>query len=184
MRRFVLYSREGYTAPFRESLLKAGRLDTVYQCILTSMFTSHAIRRENEFHAFLYGRPNPPLHLSIDGRSLFDVRVDEDTWRRIILSVLSGKKHPGVNVKKEGIETYAESLEEIYVLSENGIDIDEINFRESPTFFLGDSVGLPKKFEDLLLRLGGKKVSLGKKRYLAASTIDIVNYTLDKKQLS
>ncbi|MGC8516346.1 MAG: hypothetical protein ACP5MT_00395 [Candidatus Acidifodinimicrobium sp.] len=182
MRKFILYSREGYTSPFKESLLKAGRLDTVYQCILTSMFTSHAIRRENEFHAFLYGRPSPPMHLSIDGSTLFDVRVDEDTWRSIILKVLSGETHPGVSLKKEGIETYAEGLKEIYILSENGMNIDEVEFGDSPAFFLGDSVGLPKKFEGLLVRLGGKKVSIGKKRYLAASTIDIVNYLIDRKE--
>ncbi|MEM3190845.1 MAG: hypothetical protein QXU98_10140 [Candidatus Parvarchaeota archaeon] len=179
MRRFILYSRGGYTASFSTTLLKAGRLDTVYQCILTSMFTSHSIRRDSEFHAFLYGRPNPPLHLWIDGRKLYDVRVDEDTWRDILVSVLSGRAHPGVFIRKEGIETYAKGLDEIYILNEDGEDIRSVKFGGNPSFFIGDSVGLPKKFEGLLLSRGGRKVSLGKKRYLAASVIDIVNYLLD-----
>ena len=168
------------TAPFIGTLRNAGRLDIVYQCILMSMFASHAIRRDVEFHAFLYGRPNPPIHLTIDGGRLYDVRVDEETWRKILNETLSGAPHEGVGVKKEGIEPYAKSLDEVYVLNENGEDIERLNFK-SPSFFLGDHVGLPNKFEKSLIAKGAKSVSLGKNKYLASSTIDIVNYLLDRK---
>ncbi len=181
MRRFILYSRIGYTGPFIGSLLEAGRLDTVYQCILTSLFVSHGIRRDVEFHAFLYGKPNPPLHLTVDGRTLHDVRIDESTWRDILNNVFSGGVHPGISIRKEGIETYAKSLKESYILSEKGEDIKEVRF-EDPSFFVGDHVGLPKKFEDLLSKIGAKKISIGRERYLAASAIDITNYTLDEKE--
>lgn len=179
-RTFVLYSRTGLTAPFVGCLRLAGRLDIVYQCILMSMFASHAIRREVEFHAFLYGRPNPPIHLKIDGAELYDVRIDEETWREIINKALIGKSHPGVYINREGIETFAKSKKEKYVLSEYGEPINEISFEE-PVFFLGDHIGLPKKFEGFLERESAKKISLGKTKYLAASTIGITNYILDSK---
>ena len=118
MRRFILYSRIGYTGPFRGSLLDAGRLDTVYQCILTSLFVSHGIRRDVEFHVFLSGKPNPPLHLTVDGRALHDVRIDENTWKDILNKVLSGGAHPGISISKEGIETYTKLLKEKYILSD------------------------------------------------------------------
>lgn len=179
MRRFVFYSRTGFTAPFTGSLMEHGRLDTVYECILTSLFTSHAIRRDTEFHAFLYGPPTPPLHLKIDGRQLHDVRVDEASWNLLLNKALAGGEHPGILVTKEGIETYSKELTEKYVLHEDGTDINDITFKD-PTFFIGDHIGLPKKFEDSIIKAGAKRVSIGRERYLAASTIDIVNYTLDK----
>ncbi|MCL4400747.1 hypothetical protein M1316_02105 [Candidatus Parvarchaeota archaeon] len=182
MRRFILYSRTGQTAPFVGSLMDAGRLDIVYQCIFTSMFASHAIRRDTEFHAFLYGAPIPPVHVAVDGKTLHDVRIDENTWRSILNNLLAGKDHPGISSKKEGIEGFSKDLSETYVLSEKGDPIEELKF-SSPSFFVGDNVGLPKKFEDLLLKNGAKKVSIGQERYLAASTIDIVNYILDKKRI-
>ncbi len=180
MRRFILYSRTGYTAPFSGSLQEAGRLDIVYQCTLMALFASHYIRRDTEFHAFIYGAPNPPLHLFIDGKSLRDVRIDEATWKRLINEAFAGTEHPGIRISKEGIETYVKTLEEMYVLSEKGINIQDVEFK-SPSFFIGDHIGLPKKFEDSLVKRGAKKVSVGKERYLAASTVDIVNYILDNK---
>jgi tRNA pseudouridine-54 N-methylase len=183
MRRFIFYSRTGSTAPFLGSLRENGRLDTVYQCILTSLFDSHAIRRDVEFHAFLYGAPNPPLHLKIDGGQLHDVRVDEATWTNLLNGIFAGKPHPGMNLSKEGIEPFSRSITEKYVLSEKGENINGIIMND-PTFFVGDHVGLPKKFEDLLIKEGAKKVSIGRNRYLAASTIDIVNYILDQRAYS
>lgn len=182
MRRFIFYSRKGVTAPFSGSLQENGKLDTVYQCILTSMFNSHAIRRDVEFHAFLYGAPNPPLHLKVSGSELRDVRIDEATWNDLLRKIFAGDVHPGISTVKEGIETYSKGLSETYVLNERGAPIDEINFK-SPTFFVGDHIGLPEKFENSLLKNGAKQVSIGKERYLAASTIDIVNYILDKKRV-
>ncbi|UCD92940.1 MAG: tRNA (pseudouridine(54)-N(1))-methyltransferase TrmY, partial [Methanobacteriota archaeon] len=63
MREFVLYSRKGRTDGNFKSLREAGRLDIVYQCILTSIFKSHAHRHDVVFHAVLTGPPKPPLRL-------------------------------------------------------------------------------------------------------------------------
>jgi len=185
MREFILYSRTGRTDSKWANLHDAGRLDIVYECIIASLFLSHAIRRDVAFHAVLYGPPRPPLHLEISGLSLFDVRTDQQTWEKILRKVLSGQGHPGIKVSKTGFETLVkekvESAKKIYVLEESGSDISQIEIGENPVFILGDQVGLPKKCEDFVLRYG-EKISLGRKPYLAATCITILNYLMDRKE--
>jgi len=172
MYEFVLFSRHGATSGNFKSLLDGGRLDTVYQCIITAIFKSHAHRKDVKFHAFLNGPPTPPKHLEIDGETLFDVRVDELTWTTIFRKVLSGGTHPGITVTKTSFEAYlkakANTETNIFVLEEKGKNIRSIDFGESAVFVIGDHIGLPKDKEKFILRFG-KKISLGKQRYLAAS---------------
>ncbi len=183
---FVLYSRKGRTDGKFRSLLDAGRLDIVYQCILTSIFKSHAHRHDVVFHTFLNGPPSPAVHLEVDGDRLHDVRLDERTWEGILRKVLNGGTHPGVTTKKESLQAFirdrSEAGVDIFVLEERGKNISELEFDESAVFVLGDHIGLPKKDEKFVLRYG-EKISLGKQRYLAASCIDIINYILDRQVL-
>lgn len=66
----------------------------------------------------------------------------------------------------------------VFVLEEKGRDISECDLSGDVLILVGDHIGLPKKDEKFCLRFG-KKMSLGKKKYLAASCIDIVNYVID-----
>jgi tRNA (pseudouridine54-N1)-methyltransferase len=164
----------------------AGRLDIVYECAVASLFLSHAIRKEVVFHAMLNGPPSPPLHLKIEGLTLHDVRTDVDTWTQILKKVLSGKPHPGVSLSKTSFEALVKEKAEqapIYVLEEGGKDVFEMEIGENPVFVLGDHVGLPKKVEAYALRYG-EKISLGRKPYLAATCITVLNYLLDRRELS
>jgi len=166
------------------SLHDAGRLDIVYECIVTSLFLSHAIRKDTLFHAILNGPPRPPVHLEINGETLYDARTDQETWRKIFKRVLSGKGHPGIRLSKTSFEALIKAKAEqaqIYVLEEGGKDVFKCAIGESPIFVLGDHVGLPKKVEAFTLR-HGEKISLGKKPYLAATCITILNYMLDRKE--
>jgi tRNA (pseudouridine54-N1)-methyltransferase len=182
MYEFVLFSRKGHTNGQFSNLVAGGRLDIVCQCILTSIFRSHSHRHDVKFHAFLSGPPKPPLHLTVDGDSVFDVRTDERTWEKIFRKVLDGGVHPGIGVKKESLQAFIRGKAvkgiDIFILEERGKDIAKIDFSESAVFILGDHIGLPKKDEKFLLKFG-EKISLGKQRYLAASCIDIINYNLD-----
>ncbi len=181
MREFILYSRTGRTDSKFHSLREAGRLDVVYQCILMSLFMSHAIRRDVVFHAILGGPPAPPLELTVDGATLKDVRLDECTWEDILRNVLSGRTHPGINVKKNSLQQLVKEKNNIFVLEESGENIKSIDLGENPVFVLGDQVGLPKKDEEFVLRYG-KKVSLGGRAYLASSCIGNINYILDLRE--
>jgi tRNA (pseudouridine54-N1)-methyltransferase len=182
-REFILFSRSGKTSPDFHNLHDAGRLDIVHECTVASLFLSHGIRKNVVFHAILNGSPNPPLHIEINGATLHDVRTDIDTWQRILKKVISGKTHPGITRSKTSFEALLKAKAEtshIYVLEEDGKDIAEIQLPENCVFVLGDHVGLPKKAEIFALRYG-KKLSLGKQPYLAASCITILNYSLDRK---
>lgn len=186
MRSFLLYSRVGRTDAQWKSMHDAGRLDIIYECIITSLFLSHGLRRNVEFNAILNGPPKPPLQLRINGETLFDVRTDAETWNQILHQTLSGKPHPGISVLKKGFESLLKEKAQthsIYVLEETGKDIQGFEFGENPLFVLGDHVGLPKNAERFALRFG-EKISLGKTPYLAASCITIINYLLDAQEKS
>jgi len=183
-KQFILFSRLGRTDSSFQNLHDAGRLDIVYECIVTSLFLSHGIRRDVTFHAVLNGAPKPPIHLKIEGEKLYDVRTDVDTWQKILRKVLSGKTHPGVSVEKTSFENLIRTESEnrsLYVLEEGGKKISEVNPLEEAIFVLGDHVGLPKNVERFALRFG-EKVSLGKEPYLAASCITIINYLSDSRR--
>ncbi len=184
MREFLLYSRMGKTEPHWSNLHDAGRLDIVYECIVTSLFLSHGLRRDVNFDAILNGPPNPPMHLHINGAELYDVRTDIDTWNGILKKAVSGKTHPGVKTAKTSFEALLKTKAEtrsVYVLEEGGKNVTEMQLEENSLFVLGDHVGLPKKAETFALRFG-EKISLGKQPYLAASCITVLNYLLDQQE--
>ena len=180
-REFLLFSRLGKTSSIFNNLHDAGRLDITYECIVASFFLSHGLRKNVTFHSILNGPPNPPLHLQIDGAKLFDVRTDVWTWQKILKKVISGKPHPGITTRKRSFESLLKEKakdKKIFVLEEGGKKIDITDFSSDSVFVLGDHIGLPKKVENFALRYG-EKISLGKKPYLAASCITILNYLLD-----
>ena len=182
-REFILFSRMGQTSPNFSSLHDAGRLDIVHECIVSSLFLSHGLRRDVTFHAILNGAPNPPLHIQIDGATLYDVRTDMETWHGILKKTLAGKSHPGIKITKTGFEALLKERSQnrnVYVLEEGGTNLSEVTLPDNCIFVLGDHVGLPKKAEAYALRFG-EKISLGRTPYLATSCITIINYTLDKQ---
>ncbi len=182
-REYVLFSRIGRTSPNFKNLHDAGRLDIVYECAKAALLMSQAIRKDTVFHAILNGPPNPPLHIRIEGTTLYDIRTDEQTWTHILRKTLNGKPHPGISLDKTSFEalikTQAQNAE-IYVLEEGGKNVKDIKLGINPVFVLGDHIGLPKTVERFTLRYG-KKISLGKHAYLAASCVTILNYLLDQK---
>jgi tRNA (pseudouridine54-N1)-methyltransferase len=182
-REFILFSRQGQTSPNFTTLHDAGRLDIMHECIVSSLFLSHGLRRNVIFHTTLNGPPKPPLHIQINGETLYDVRTDMGTWQQILKKTIAGKPHPGISTNKIGFEALLKAkaqTHQIYVLEEDGKDIEQTQLSENCVFVLGDHVGLPKKAETFALRFG-EKISLGKTAYLAASCITIINYTLDRK---
>lgn len=183
MREYVLYSRIGQTDSHFKSLYNAGRLDIVYECIVASFFQSHSIRKDVTFHAILNGPPNPPLHIQIEGQTLFDVRTDQGTWTKLLKNTLEGRPHPGIAMNRTSYEALIKTKAKestIYVLEEHGKNINETIIRENPLFIVGDHIGLPKVTEKFTLRYG-EKLSIGKQPYLAAQCITILNYLQDTR---
>lgn len=178
MREFVLYSRRGRTDGDFKSLREAGRLDVVYQCLLTGLFVSGAIRRNIVFHVILSGPPRPPVRLTVNGRILRDVRTDERTWEEILRRVLSGGSHRGISIGIESLQDLIRARQKVFLLEEKGEEVWKVKFGDNPVFVLGDQVGLPRKDEKYVLRFG-RKISLGKQPYLAATCVDVINYIAD-----
>jgi tRNA (pseudouridine54-N1)-methyltransferase len=184
LREFILYSRLGRTDSKFYDLRDAGRLDIVYECVVAGLFLSHGIRRDVVFYGVLNGPPNPPLCLTVEGSSLRDVRTDQQTWEHILKKVLSAKSHPGIVTHKLGFEALLKDKAggaSVYVLEEGGEDVATFDLAGNAVFVLGDHVGLPKKVEGFALRYG-RKISLARKPYLAASCITVLNYILDRKE--
>ncbi len=183
MRNFLLYLRGGSTSGNFKNLRDAGRLDIVAHCLTSSFFLSHALRKDVIFHIILTGPPNPPKYIRVDGSKIHDVRCDEQTWGEILKKVLSGGTHIGFEIFNKSLQEVIKELSvdnDIYVLEEKGQEINNLKLNENSLFVIGDQVGLPKNDESFILRYG-KKISLGKKVYLAADCISIINYCLDSK---
>lgn len=184
MREFLLYSRTGQTSGRFENLMSAGRLDIVYQCILTSIFKSQAHRHDVIFHAILNGPPNAPLHIEINGDNLKDARIDEDSWGHIIGNVLRNRRHEGISVEKCSLQELIKQKhiegKKIMLMDNKGISFLEsgISRKDDVLFIVGDHIGISRNEESFVMRYG-KKLSIGKEKYLAASCIDIINYLLD-----
>ena len=186
MREFILYSRKGRTDARFTNLRDAGRLDVVHECIIASLFLSHGLRRNVVFNAMLSGPPSPPLHLKVDGATLYDVRTDQETWEDILRRILSGLPHPGVTAQKVSFEALLRekaSESRIFVLEESGKGVEAVEIGEHPVFVLGDHIGLPKTVEGYVLRYG-EKISLGKQPYLAASCITVLNFIMDRRKIA
>src|SRR3989338_5593498 len=180
MRTFVLYLRHGQTSGNFKNLRDAVRLDIAAHCLTSSFFLSHALRKDVIFYTVLTGPPNPPIVIRADGNLIHDVRCDEQTCGEILKNVLNGNGHTGFEVSKKSFQELIKELSQnnqIYVLEEKGEEIDRTTLSNNSVFVIGDQVGLPKKEEGFVLRYG-KKISLGKKVYLAADCITILNYEL------
>jgi len=184
MKEFLLFSRTGYTTGNFKSLMEAGRLDIVYQCILTSAFRAHGHRSDVVFHAILNGSPNPPLHLQINADGLRNARVDESSWAEILRDVLNGGEHAGISLEKASLQEVIKEKAadyKIFALVEGKRNVQDLDLSGNALFVVGDNSGLPRKDEGFVLRYG-KRLSLGRFSYLAASCIDVINYELDLRE--
>ncbi len=166
------------------SLEGAGRLDVVYQCILTSIFKSQAHRQDVVFHAVLGGPPKPPVHIAVSGGGLRDARVDERSWEGILRKVLGGGEHPGVSMDGKSLQALVRERHgsgyKVFMLNDRGEPFADAVLGKDNLFVLGDQVGLSRNDEGFVLRYG-RKLSLGREKYLAATCIDVINYLVDTR---
>ncbi len=205
-RNFVLLLRKGVTSKFSLNDIpgSGGRVDIGCRALTQSIWLSHNIRRDTNFYLVCEGPPKPPITILFLGKSIKRVSPDERniaSWINKALEIISSSKNSlkakenwlkvqeGIRIRKIGLipllrEMREKKGSEIIVLHEKGEPIDNLEVDEIKplTFVLGDHKGLPKKEEDYVVNvIKGKKISLGKKSYLASSCIAIVHYILDKK---
>lgn len=195
MREFILLSLKGKTTPdfSLDSLPKAGRLDLVCRFISNALWISNDLRRDTIVYVALSGPNSPPKVITFNGRELKGLEPDERSIGKAIQSALQSglnlelgqslEVSPGITVTKKAVETLIKekSDKQIVYLHPQGTDLREFNFQKNVVFILGDMIGLPRKTEKLLERLGAKKVNLGPVMLFASHCSIVVHNELDRK---
>lgn len=190
MKHFVYFSASAPTSGgFDSNLMKAGRMDIAIHSIIQGLFLSHGFRKDIIFHLVFYGMPDPPKHITIQVKD--ETEISKKNIGKLLSKILYKYRQgenkevlPGCFIEKKSLFKVLEDLEdadnEIFVLSEKGEDIREIEIPENCVFLLGDHKGLPRKeFKRLKKEL--QLVSVGPKTYFASQTIAIVNNELDRR---
>lgn len=201
MREFIYFSRSARTSGNFSDLMAAGRMDIVCHIVINSFFLSHKMRDDVKLHLVFYGQPDPPKHIEMfpgkvipeTGRQAGSNQVDiskKDIGgliKKMLYKYKPGKKTevwPGFCIEKknlyEVIDELQEQGKEVYILDDNGEDIENVQISDNSAFVLGDHEGIPVK-ELKKLKKSFKLVSIGKKIYFASHVVTILNYLLDKK---
>jgi tRNA pseudouridine-54 N-methylase len=103
----------------------------------------------------------------------------------MIPSVIAGAEYPGVYSRRIGLQGLIDEAagrnDVPMVLHEKGEPIEGIHLGDDPVFVVGDQVGLAKKDEEFVMRRG-RRVSLGRRSYLAAACVAVINHSLDRRE--
>jgi Uncharacterized conserved protein len=189
---FALFARKALTKPFNlEDLVGANRMDLVARTASNALFYSHGIRKDVIFYASLNGPPRPPLLIKFEGSKIRGIFQDEKSIAKIINDCIkkaaSSKEvevYEGVYVSKKSFEDLIKSAKDktIYYLHEKGADIRKTEIVENSLFVLGDHIGIPKKTENFIERMGAIKISLGPLSYLSSQCVTIVLNEIDRRK--
>jgi tRNA (pseudouridine54-N1)-methyltransferase len=197
MRRFVLLALKARTSPDFDLLDlpgSGGRMDEVCRCVSSALFLSGTLRRDSAIYCCLQGPKSPPKVVSFFGETIRGIRPDELSIARLIKQALheglrlSLDEHAeltsGLGVAKRSFEAQLRELEgQLLYLHPRGEDIRSLPLERDCVFVLGDQIGLPRKAELFLERLGARRVSVGPKVYHASHVITICHNEMDRRGL-
>lgn len=181
-------------------LPSAGRMDLVCRCISNAVFISNDLRRDTIIHVVLDGPSDPPKIISFNGAELKGIGFDErDIAMHIQEALKKGKNlklndsilvSPGISISKKSFEQLikekSQEKKELIYLHDEGKSIREFGFvnNKDYVFVFGDFIGMPRKTEGLLDRLGAKRISLGTKMLFASHCIIVVHNELDYREFN
>ncbi|MBS3093351.1 hypothetical protein J4456_02080 [Candidatus Pacearchaeota archaeon] len=191
MREFIYFSQKARTSGnFGDDVMKAGRMDIVFNVVIASFFLSHKLRENVKLHLIFNGPPNPPMHLELISNPDMPISKKDvgGLIKRMLYKYKEGRKnevYPGCFIEKKSFSKVIDELEnegkKIFVLDMKGKFIRDLENKdfEHGVFVLGDHEGLPrkemKKFKDT--------VSIGKKVYFASHTLVIMHHEMDVRGL-
>ncbi|MBS3107721.1 tRNA (pseudouridine(54)-N(1))-methyltransferase TrmY [Candidatus Woesearchaeota archaeon] len=190
MREFILRALKAKTKGFNvNDLVNAGRMDIVARCVSNALFVAGDVRKDVVFHAVLEGADDPPRTITFIGAEVRGLDYDEKSIAcKINEALVKGKQlkreeflvlEPGIKISKLSFESLIRERKNVFYLHSKGEKISDFKFSENVVFVFGDYIGMPRKTEGLLDRIGAIRISLGKKELFAASCVTIVNYELD-----
>jgi tRNA (pseudouridine54-N1)-methyltransferase len=198
-RTFVLKASEAHTSDdfkLKDLPSSSGRLDVVCRCSIAALLDDLQIRKDSIFIGVLEGKPNAPLCLRLDGRELRMMPFSEIGMADMLRRILGGHyEHgreyaipywQGVSIERK---SFAELLcsvlasNALHYLCEEGEDIRtaDVDMKRDNVFVLGDQQGLTVQDEEILEKLGAKRISLGSLSYLSSQVITLVHDELDRR---
>jgi len=196
MREIILLALKARTSPefSLDRLPESGRMDLVCRTISNALWISKDLRRDTIIHIAMNGPNSSPKIISFYGETLKGLEPDERTIAKYIkLTLKEGLKlklneeievSAGIKISKKAFESLVKEkskTSQLIYLHPKGEDLRKFNFKKDVTFILGDYIGLPRKTEKLLDRLGAKKVNLGPKILFASHCSIILHNELDRR---
>lgn len=186
-RTFVIVSPTAITSPnfpSRGIAGSTGRLDVIARSILSILKFSINKRRNMVLKALLLGPPNPPLLLEVYGGLVKEEYTNELEVVEAIRKTMRGLQLDGFYVRrvsfKKLLGEVIDEHERVYYLREDGeIFTSGIKPAKTVAFILGSHVDIPREYEEIIDRMGIRRVSLGSISYLTSQCIVIVNWLLD-----
>ncbi len=193
MRRFLVVGHRANTnGDFRLDDLPGtgGRMDIIAMSVSSALFLSHGLRKDVEVWLVLLGGvPRTVKIIGPEARYLFpDERNIAGMIRTNLLRYREGKRGtPGIYVSdmdfREAVES-ASADSVLFYLEEDGENIRFAEIRENSTFILGDSTDLTPEEEEIVEKIGARRISLGRKSLHTYQAIAITNYELDRREES
>ena len=197
MRTFIVKANKAHTSAdfsLKDLPGTSGRIDLLCRVLNSAFLLSHGFRKNVRVWLSLYGPPNPPKAIRFEGQEMRPktLNPDELSTAKLIMKALKAGEGlrepskelmvlPGVyvsNLTFEDIVRRTVKGSSLYYLHEEGTPIGEISFSRNVAFVLGDHEGLSSEDEGFLEGIA-KKVSVGKKSYLASHVVAYVNIFLD-----
>ncbi len=157
------------------SLTGYGRLDVICRCISSAFFLSNNIRKDVVVYVF-FSINN--MILKIDGATVRGLNPDERAIAGVLKRVFQKLPSSGIDFFRGSIEDLVAEHHPI-VLDRQGKHLKS-EMSKYHSFLIGDQLGYPSEYEDLLVNL--EKVSLGLKEYLSSHTITILNFLKENCQ--
>ncbi len=198
MREFIFYSGSAVTSGkmIGNDLMVAGRMDIVCNFIINSFFVSHNSRDDVRLHLIFNGTPDHPKYIEIAPHKIAipsanNIDVAAKDVAGVLKKVLDGyvkdkriEVLPNFFVEKKGLREVIEKvgIERVVLLDKKGEGIRDIEGLDNVVFLIGDQDGFPKYEEKWLKKAGIRRVSLGKKMYLAVQTLVVLQNELDIRE--
>lgn len=197
MRTFIVKANKAHTSAdfsLKDLPGTSGRIDLLCRVLNSAFLLSHGFRKNVRVWLSLYGPPNPPKAIRFEGQEIRPKTLNPDelsTAKLIIKALRAGEDLrepskelmvlPGIYVSNMTFEDIVRKTlrsSSLYYLHEEGTPIEKVSFSQNVAFVLGDHEGLRKE-DEAFLRGIAKKVSVGRKSYLASHVIAYVNIFLD-----
>ncbi len=177
MREFVLVAENAGWPDTRDVTI--GRFDVIARCVNAAFWLSNGIRRDVKIHIHL-GKIAKTVSFS---GSIKRVSPDERSIVLWIDKALKGIRNPGIDITDISFEGFLERIKkrDVYLLHEDGKDIEKVGIKNDPVFILGDHKGFGKEYLETSKKYCKGIISLGKQSYLASHCISFLNMWMDRQ---